>query len=89
MWKWFENFKLLEVVDEDLTNQVASGPRKLQRYVVETTEVKQNLAKWKKTLFARKLRSSWGYFHKSITHIALNQKQKSGVCIPAHMNRIR
>jgi len=28
-------------VDEDLTNQVASGSRMLQEYVIETTEVKK------------------------------------------------
>jgi hypothetical protein len=32
-------------VDENLTNQVASGLRMLQEYVIETTEVKENLAK--------------------------------------------
>jgi hypothetical protein len=32
-------------VDEDLMNQVAAGPRKLQPYVMETTELKENLEK--------------------------------------------
>jgi hypothetical protein len=63
-------------VDEDLMNQVASVPRLLQPYVMETTEVKDNLAKYKKALFARKwyeifLRS----LTNSIPHSASNQKQ--------------
>jgi len=33
------------VVDEDLMNVVASRPRTLQPYVMETTEVKENLEK--------------------------------------------
>jgi hypothetical protein len=41
-------------MDEVLTNQLASGSRMLQAYVMETTEVKENLAKYKKVLFARK-----------------------------------
>jgi hypothetical protein len=40
-------------VDEDLMNQEESGPRMLQPYIMETTEVKENLAK--KALFSRKL----------------------------------
>jgi len=57
-------------------NQVASVPRLLQPYVMETTEVKDNLAKYKKVLFARKwseifLRS----LTNSIPHSASNQKQ--------------
>jgi len=32
-------------VNEDLMNQVASVPRKLQPYVMENTEVKENLTK--------------------------------------------
>jgi hypothetical protein len=32
-------------VDEDLMNQEESGPRMLQPYIMETTEVKENLAK--------------------------------------------
>jgi len=32
-------------VDEDLMNEVASRPRKLQPYVMGTTEVKENLKK--------------------------------------------
>jgi len=41
-------------VNEDLRNQVASGSRMLQAYVIETTEVKENPAKCEKALFARK-----------------------------------
>jgi hypothetical protein len=41
-------------MDENLTNQVEPGSKLLQAYVMETTEVKENLVKYKKVLFARK-----------------------------------
>jgi len=37
--------KFLKVVIEDPMNQVASGRRMFQQYVMETTEEKENLAK--------------------------------------------
>jgi len=47
-------------VNEDLMNQVASVPKKLQPYVMaENTEVKENLAKLKRaSLAGNSLRSS-------------------------------
>jgi len=76
MWWWSQNFKFFEVVNEDLMNQVASVPKKLQPYVMaENTEVKENLAKLKRaSLAGNSLRSSWGHFINRY-HTASNQKQ--------------
>jgi len=37
-------------VDEDLMNGVASSPRTLQPYLMDTTEVKKKVEKWRKNL---------------------------------------
>jgi hypothetical protein len=42
-------------VDEDLINQVTSGPRMLQTYVMETTEEKENMAKFKKGVICQEM----------------------------------
>jgi len=43
-------------MDEDLMNEVAYEPRTLQPHEMDTTEIKENLEKWKeKTLFVRKM----------------------------------
>jgi len=60
--------KKFRFVDEDLLNEVASRPKTLQPYVMETTEVKENLEMKKKVSYlpGKYLRSSCVPLHKSL-----------------------